>query len=323
MNAFRDEMVSIIIPTYYRNELLQEAIESATRQQYSPLEILVVDDSGERYAEDIVEAYEAVTYIPLEENVGENRAREAGLAAANGQYVQFLDDDDLLREDKLTRQAPLLSRSTGVVYSGLRYHESGEVILPDPDVRGDVLEHTLKFEMWPPCFTSTLLVDRTVLEAVRPLRGHGAGDTTFMIGLAQRTDFEFVDAPLVEKRLDVDSLGFSLENVANKRALLEEYETLYDRYPACRSAALEQTHRQEGHVRLSNTRWSPHATVAFARAAYRSQSERAGLALTALGSVFGRPGVRATQLGRQFLNACREDGPWQAIKRGKQHIQSR
>jgi glycosyltransferase involved in cell wall biosynthesis len=294
--------VSVVVPTFYRNDLLAEAVDSALAQEYEPVEVVVVDDSGDAHAEPVVDRYDAVEYVPLPENVGENRARDAGLEATSGEYVQFLDDDDLLRPDKLDRQVPLLDDGTGVVYSGLRYHESGDVLSPDPAARGDVLDAALRFDLWPPCFTSSLLIDRSVLERVRPLRHHGAGDTTFLIGLARRTEFDYVDAPLVEKRLGVDSLGFSLANVRNKRQLLAEHTDLYDRHPDCRATAVTHVNSQEGRVRLDRFPWSPRAVAAFGRAAYYAPENRSLYVARFLASLFGRPGFRALGWASNYVS---------------------
>jgi glycosyltransferase involved in cell wall biosynthesis len=310
--------VSVIIPTYFRNDLLREAVESALAQEYQPVEVVVVDDSGEAHARPVAEEYaDEVTYLPLPENAGENPARDAGLDIASGEYVQFLDDDDLLRPDKLAKQVPLLGDEYGVCYSGLTYHESGDEVLPDHEVRGDVLEEALRFELWPPCFTSTLLVERALLEEVRPLRHHGAGDTTILIGLAQRTGFTFVDEPLVRKRIEVDSLGFSLENVANKRALLDDFADVYARHPECRAAALTHVYSQEGYVRLFDGErvWSPRASLAFARATYYAPTDRERHLAAVLGSLAGRPGIHASRRGRDFVVLWRERGLRYALRR--------
>jgi len=307
--------VSVIIPTYYRNDLLREAVQSVLEQDHEPVELIVVDDSGEANAAPVADAFDAIRYVALDENRGENPARDAGLDVATGRYVQFLDDDDLLRPDKLSRQLARFDDRTGVVYSGFRYYESGAVELPDDAVRGDVLDEALAFELWPPCFTSTLLVDRSVLEATRPLRHHGAGDTTFLIGLAKRTEFDFVDEPLVEKRVHVDSLGFSLENTSNKRQLLSDHETLYRQRPTVRAAALFHIYSHEGRIRMADTAWSPRATAAFARAAYHAPSDTLKHAATCLGSVFGRSGVEFADSCYDFAVDCREHGPLGACRR--------
>ena len=323
-----DQLVSVIIPTYYRNNWLPEAIESALHQEYSPVEVVVVDDSGEANAEPVVTEYDDVKYVPLERNVGGNPAREAGLEVSSGRYVQFLDDDDLLREDKLSRQVDRFDDSTGVVYSGLEYLDSCEVILPDPNVRGDVLKRALEFQMWPPCYTSSLLIDRSVLDEIRPLRYHGAGDTGFVIGLARRTHFEFVDEPLVKKRLHDEGLGFSIENVRHKRMLLAEYEDLYEKHPRCRRAALEHTYVHEGSIRTNKSRWNQVAAVSFARAARHAPNNIKAGRYTgyALGVFFGAVGVRigghAGEHLSRFVTICWNDGVREGVRKTVQYVRA-
>lgn len=296
MDESWDDTASIIIPTYYRNELLRDSIESALAQTYSPIEVIVVDDSGEAHAESTVKQYESVTYVPLEENVGENPARDAGLDVATGRYVQFLDDDDVLREDKISKQVSKLDDATGVVYSGLRYYESGEVVLPNPDIRGDVLEDALRFDMWPPCFTSALLIDRRFLEPLRPIQYHGAGDTTIMIDLAKRTHFDYVDLPLVKKRLEVDNLGASRKNIENKRKLLEIHRELYDSFPeSVRRASLSDIYRIEGLQQMDSKFWSLGAIIAFSKAAYYTPDDRFDHTSTLVASLFGKLGLEVRQ----------------------------
>lgn len=287
-----DGLVSVVIPTYHRNDLLREAIESVRDQTHSPVETIVVDDSGTRAAAAVAEEYPDLTYLPLAENRGENPARTAGVEAASGEYVQFLDDDDLLRADKLKKQVPLVDGSTSVVYSGLRYHGTETTIAPDPAVRGDVLRYALQFRLWPPCYTSSLLIDRLVLEQVLPLRFHGAGDTTFLIDLATLTEFTYSAEPLVVKRR-TNALGRSWANTANKRALLDVHAGKYDRFdPAVRGAALADVHRTEGSLYARDGRWSA-AIAAFARATYHTPDNRLGHGTAFLASIAGRFGLTA------------------------------
>ena len=104
--------VSVITPTYKRSEYLGEAIESVLHQTYQNLEIIVVDDNGEdspyrektrafmeKYAEDA-----RVQYVMLPNNVGGAMARNAGIERATGDYIAFLDDDDLYLPAKLEVQ---------------------------------------------------------------------------------------------------------------------------------------------------------------------------------------------------------------------------
>lgn len=88
---------SIVIPTYNRPDLLGRAIASALAQSAPPLEVLVVDDGSDVPPE--VGPDPRVRLIRLPENRGNAAARNAGLAAARGRWIVFLDDDDVLLPD--------------------------------------------------------------------------------------------------------------------------------------------------------------------------------------------------------------------------------
>lgn len=106
-------LVSVIITTYYRNELLREAIDSVKRQTYKPIEIIVVDDSGEEIAKEVVKEYD-VTYIPKRKNEGQIAAWNSGISRCHGDFIQFLDDDDQLLETKIEKQVQKFRSSTNV-----------------------------------------------------------------------------------------------------------------------------------------------------------------------------------------------------------------
>ena len=90
---------SVIIPTHNRARVVGEAIESVLAQTYADLEIIVVDDGSTDDTSAVVESYVArhpthVTYL-WQENAGAPAARNTGIGAATGEYVAFLDSDDL------------------------------------------------------------------------------------------------------------------------------------------------------------------------------------------------------------------------------------
>ena len=91
-------LVSVIVRTKDRCFLLKEAIESIISQSYPNIEIIVVNDGGQDVS-NIIELFRAspriIKYINLAENVGRSRAGNIGLNEASGEYVCFLDDDDL------------------------------------------------------------------------------------------------------------------------------------------------------------------------------------------------------------------------------------
>lgn len=101
-------LVSIIIPTYNRSELLGEAVRSAQAQTYPHKQIIVVDDgSRDDTARHVTELGGAVEYL-YQENRGQGAARNFGLARARGEYVASLDSDDLWDADFLARSVECL-----------------------------------------------------------------------------------------------------------------------------------------------------------------------------------------------------------------------
>jgi protein-tyrosine-phosphatase/glycosyltransferase involved in cell wall biosynthesis len=87
--------VSVIIPTYNRPHLLVQAIESVRRQSVAGIEIVVVDDGSERPVEPAIPTHDELLRVLRQENRGLNAARNVGLAAARGEFIALLDDDDL------------------------------------------------------------------------------------------------------------------------------------------------------------------------------------------------------------------------------------
>ena len=111
MNQDSKELISIVIPTYKRNETLKRAINSAINQTYSPIEIIVVDDNADypdvrANNELILEEYHDYNIILIknDRNLGGGMSRNAGIEKASGKYICFLDDDDEYLPDKVEKQ---------------------------------------------------------------------------------------------------------------------------------------------------------------------------------------------------------------------------
>ena len=170
-------LVSVIITTYYRNQRLSEAINSVIEQTYSPIEIIVIDDSGEKSAKQVVNDYE-VKYIAKSNNEGQISAWNAGISVSNGKFIQFMDDDDKLSPTKIEKQISefRLNPSCGVVYCGMKW-QSGSKSLPDPIVKADVLTEVLSLDT-SPCVTSSMLMKRPVIEKVYPIPEYEASTAT-------------------------------------------------------------------------------------------------------------------------------------------------
>src|SRR5580704_9617287 len=99
-------LVSFIIPTFERPALVLQAVNSAVKQTINDLEIIVVIDGGDSATRAALESLSLpqLRVLPLKEQVGGSRARNEGVVIARGDWIAFLDDDDLWLPQKLERQ---------------------------------------------------------------------------------------------------------------------------------------------------------------------------------------------------------------------------
>lgn len=100
--------VSVIIPAYNAEEWIAEAIQSALDQTYPPLEILVIDDGSADQTAAIAEVFGPPVRVLRQENAGVSTARNRGIRSAVGDYIAFLDADDLWHPEKLKLQVNLM-----------------------------------------------------------------------------------------------------------------------------------------------------------------------------------------------------------------------
>jgi glycosyltransferase involved in cell wall biosynthesis len=169
--------ISVVIPTYQRREACARAVASALEQEMSPLEVIVCDDgSSDRTEEDLrawAEAEPRLRYLRLPANTGLlSRVRNLGIESARGDWVAFLDDDDLWQPAKLRIQGERIAtghydvvasdatRSSGGSYFGLETpHE--------PD-RAEFLRHN-------PIIVSSAVVRASMLRSAGGFAGSAMG----------------------------------------------------------------------------------------------------------------------------------------------------
>jgi hypothetical protein len=101
-------LVSVIIPCYNAEPYIGEAIASALNQTYSPVEVIVVDDGSTDRSIEVIRSFGDRVRLVAGEHRGACAARNQGLALSQGEFIQFLDADDVLLFNKLERQVPVL-----------------------------------------------------------------------------------------------------------------------------------------------------------------------------------------------------------------------
>ncbi len=101
-------LISVIIPVYNGDRYLKEAIESVLAQDYEPLEIIIIDDGSTDNSANIAQSFGKKINYYYQENGGHGSAINYGLEVAKGDYLAFLDSDDIWSENKLTLQMKVM-----------------------------------------------------------------------------------------------------------------------------------------------------------------------------------------------------------------------
>lgn len=126
--------VSVIVPTYNSGRFLPDAFESLRAQTYPDWECIVVDDGSTDDTAAVLRVAAAndgrVRYVS-QANAGPSAARNRGIAESVGEYIQFLDADDVLSPTKLETQVGVMETdpSIGIVYSDARFFRDSETTL--------------------------------------------------------------------------------------------------------------------------------------------------------------------------------------------------
>ena len=191
--------VSVIIPTYNRADFLVETLESVFSQTVPPYEVLVVDDGSTDETEAVMGSWSDRLRYVRQENQGVAVARNFGLRLARGEWVAYLDSDDLWTPEKIERDQETHERhpTAQVLYGGSRRMLSGQVgraLLP-PDVSDRFLE---ALAMRNTLCASGVTVRRDALIATSGFREDTelgpSADWELWVRLAARYEFAFTHA---------------------------------------------------------------------------------------------------------------------------------
>ena len=168
--------VTAAITTYNRAGMVGAAIQSVLAQTYPDVELIVVDDGSTDGTAGVVAAYgKRVRYL-RQANQGRAGARNTAVREASGEYIAFLDSDDLWLPDRLERQVPVLDAHPGVgmVHGHVELiGEAGEPLPSESAWMGDLMSRANRgsatyagYLLECRCFTSTILLRHDVFERV-------------------------------------------------------------------------------------------------------------------------------------------------------------
>ncbi len=205
--------VSIVIPTYNRASLIGETLESVLAQTFADWECLVVDDASTDHTRAVVEEYRArdprIRYTAQETNEGGASARNRGAALTEGDFVAFLDNDDVWLPGFLAATVALLqAHPHAVLAAAPRLYWDGEGTLMTEVFSEQAQRQPLR-TMIGHCFVvpSQCLIRRSALQKTQGLRCWPADDFDLWLQLLVQGTAVFAQEPLMKWRRHEGNFG--------------------------------------------------------------------------------------------------------------------
>ncbi len=229
--------VSVVIPAYNAMTYLPETVESVLKQTFTDFEVLIVNDgSSDHVVQWVSQVSDPRVRLISQANQGLPGARNTGIAHAQGEYVAFLDADDLWEATKLEKQVRCLENkpAVGLVYTWTALVDQwgkpmGRVLASHAE--GDVWEHIVVDDIV--CNGSTAMVRRSCFETVGLFDTNlrSIEDWDMWIRIASRYPFAGVKEPLVRYRQHLNSMS------KKRKVMIQELRTVIEK--SFQSAPLE------------------------------------------------------------------------------------
>lgn len=196
-------LVSVVMTVYNGEKYLAQAIESVLAQTFTDFELLLVDDGSNDASLDILRSYEIrdkrVRIFALDRNVGQAAAQNTGIAAANGDFIAFMDADDMSLPLRLEKQVDFLQRNPkiGLVGTFMRWVDQDMQPLQSYSLPLDHPTIALHLFIGASLHGPTAMIRRSFLRAVE---GFGASvrrcqDMEFYLRLLRNTRIKFANLP--------------------------------------------------------------------------------------------------------------------------------
>lgn len=182
------DSVSVVIPAYNAGRYLGEALDSVLAQTLPPREVLVVDDGSTDDTPEVCARYSGRVRYARQENAGVSAARNAGLAAATGEFVALMDADDVCAPERFARQVAALRRRPDAVacLSGHWVFDRTRVTGRYPGSPADGDRPPAEVAAYLVAIPMTGLFRRAAADGVRFPTGVAVGEDTLFLGLLRR-----------------------------------------------------------------------------------------------------------------------------------------
>jgi len=215
-------MISIIIPVYNGSRFLEQTIISAIKQTYTDIEILLIEDCSTdntlEIAEMLSEKFSAITLLKNQKNIGVAKSRNRGIEIAKGEYIAFLDSDDLWQPQKLEKQINLLKKSNAdlcyTAYSFVNEYTQPikkTYLVPEAVTLKKLLSENV-------IGLSTVLIKKSAVKQTRMTNKFAHEDYVFWLGLLKNGCKAIgINEPLMQYRLSDQNRSGNKKRAAQSR----------------------------------------------------------------------------------------------------------
>jgi glycosyltransferase involved in cell wall biosynthesis len=240
--------VSVIIPTYNRARIIEEAVDSVLAQDYKDFELIVVNDGSTDNTSEVLAPYGDDVHVLSQENKGVSAARNRGITEASGKLIAFLDSDDLWLPQKLSMQVEFFDQRPDAlicqteevwVRNGIRVNPKQRHKKPS----GMIFKPSLKLCLVSP---SAVMIRRDLLD-----RAGGFDETLpacedydLWLRISCRFPVFLIETPLIVKRGGHD-------DQLSKRAGLDKFR-IQAIVKIIKTGILSEDQRQEALIMLQN-----------------------------------------------------------------------
>ncbi len=220
--------VSICVPTYNRKDYLKETLESILAQTYKNYEIVIVDDGSTDGTEDMIKQLGVPVTYHWQENGGDAAARNKLIELARGQYISFIDSDDLLFPDAIERLVKVMETETDdvVAYgSYVRIDQDGNVYgkCKRKLYSGNITKHLFQTIIVHSCgsmFPKKILEDTVTFDTSLNV----CSDYDLWLSLSTKYRFVALPNPTFKRRRHLNNLStVSFENCLTEFRVLERF----------------------------------------------------------------------------------------------------
>lgn len=211
--------VSVIIPNYNYGRYIADAVNSVLNQTYTNIECIVINNGSSDNSLETLGLFKDRIVVIDQINLGQSGARNVGLDRAEGEFVAFLDADDYWEPTKLEDQLNLISKTSQLVYCGIRQFDDitdKTICILSPEFKGNCANAHVDY----PSVSVVLSGESTALFTKELVTRVGYFDTQlnssagwdFFRRASRFTEFNYIDSPLVNYRIHKNNMSNSSIN---------------------------------------------------------------------------------------------------------------